>query len=373
VNSKYLHIVTHDVPYPADYGGVVDCFNMIKWLHKTGIKIHLHCFFKNRPEQKELEKYCETVEYYKRKKIAGISLVLPFIISSRRDNRLLKNLQKDKVAILFYGTHCTYNLYKNRLNDRQVFLRLLNIEHIYYDYLAKHESYFFKKLYYNIEAKLLKKYEANIANKATVFTISTQDTAIYQQLYHPKNIHFLPAFLPQDYVHSKIGKGSYCLYQGNLSVNENEKAALWLTENVFITLKIPLIIAGKNPSEKLKEIAKNYNNVSIVESPTDENMQLLIANAQINILPSFNNTGIKLKLFNALFNGRHCLVNLAGVDGSGLNELCNIGETTEEFKKEVLFLFDKPFAETAMQRRGAALKKLYNNEANAFFIRDAIH
>jgi hypothetical protein len=371
--DKHLHIVTHDVPYPADYGGVVDCFNMIKWSHKIGVKIHLHCFFKNRPEQKELEKYCETVQYYKRKKITGISLLLPYIISSRTDSRLLKNVQNDNHAILFYGTHCTYNLYKNKLNYRQVFLRLLNIEHIYYDYLAKHESHFFKKLYYSIEAKLLKKYETTIANKAQVFTLSTQDSHMYEQLFHANKTNFLPAFLPYDYVTSEVGKGSYCLYHGNLSVNENEKSALWLIENIFNTLSLPLIIAGKKPSEKLKLVAKNYNNISIVESPTDENMQLLIANAQINILPSFNNTGIKLKLFNALFNGRHCLVNLAGVDGSGLNELCNIAETAEDFKKEILFLFDKTFAETAMQRRSTALKKLYNNEANALFIRDAIH
>lgn len=361
------------MPYPADYGGVVDCFNMIKWLHKIGIKIHLHCFFKNRLDQKELEKYCEKVDYYKRKKITAVSFLLPFIISSRTDSRLLRNLQNDKYPILFYGTHCTYNLYKNKINDRQVFLRLLNIEHIYYDYLSKHESHFLKKLYYTIETRLLKKYENKIANKAYVFSLSTQDIRNYKHLYDASKINFLPAFLPYDYLKSEVGKGSYCLYHGNLSVNENENAALWLIENIFNTLNIPIIIAGKNPSEKLKLVAKNYNNVSIVESPTDENMQLLIVNAQINILPSFNNTGVKLKLFNALFNGRHCLVNLAGVEGSGLNELCNIAETATDFKKEILFLFDKSFEETAMQRRGTALKKLYNNEASALFIHDAIH
>ena len=35
----------------------------------------------------------------------------------------------------------------------------------------------------------------------------------------------------------------------------------------------------------------------------------MIAKAQINILPSYTHTGIKIKLVNAIFNGRHCLVN----------------------------------------------------------------
>jgi glycosyltransferase involved in cell wall biosynthesis len=373
MNNKHLHIITHDVPYPADFGGVVDIFYKIKWLHKVGVKIHLHCFVKNRLSQTELEKYCETVIYYKRKGLLSFSLTMPYIVSSRNSKKLLENLQKDNHAILFEGVHSTYYLSKNAFANRQLFLRLFNVEHVYYEHLAKNESHFLKKLYYNNEARLLKKYENSIANKVHIFTLSTQDISMYAQLFHAKDISFLPAFLPYDSIKSEIGKGPYCLYHANLSINENDNAALWLIELVFNTLTIPFIIAGKNPSEKLKSIAKNYNHISIVENPTDENIQLLIIHAQINILPSFNNTGVKLKLLNALYNGRHCLVNLAGVDGSGLNELCNIRETTEEFKKEVLFLFDKPFAETAMQRRGAALKKLYNNEANAFFIRDAIH
>jgi glycosyltransferase involved in cell wall biosynthesis len=373
VKDKYLHIITHDVPYPADFGGVVDIFNKIKWLHKVGVKIHLHCFENKRPPHEELDMYCETVTYYKRKGFLSFSLTNPYIVSSRNSKKLLENLQKDNHAILFEGVHSTYHLSKNTFANRQIFLRLFNVEHVYYEHLAKNESHFFKKLYSRQEAKLLKKYENKIANKAYILTLSTQDKIMYQKLFNAKSISFLPVFLPYDNLKSEVGKGSYCLYHGNLSVNENEKAALWLIENIFNTLSIPLIIAGRNPSEKLKLIAKNYNNLSIVENPTDENMQLLIANAQINILPSFNNTGIKLKLFNALFNGRHCLVNLAGVDGSELNELCNIAETAAEFQKEIIFLFDKPFAETAMQRRSAALKKLYNNEGNALFIHDAIH
>ncbi len=361
------------MPYPADFGGVVDIFYKIKWLHKVEVKIHLHCFIKNRPEQTELDKYCETVTYYQRKGILSFSLIIPYIVSSRSSKKLLQNLLKDNHAILFEGVHSTYHVSKNAFANRQLFLRLFNVEHVYYEYLAKNESRFLKKLYFKQEAKYLKKYENNITNKVEIFTLSTQDSTMYQQLFDAKSIRFLPAFLPYDYLESEVGKGSYCLYHANLSINENEKAAIWLIEDVFNSLAIPLIIAGRNPSEKLKDVAKNYNHISIVDSPTDENMHLLIVNAQINILPSFNNTGVKLKLLNALYNGRHCLVNLAGVDGSGLNELCNIAETAEDFIKEILFLFDKTFAETAMQRRSTALKKLYNNEVNALFIRDAIH
>jgi hypothetical protein len=373
VKEKYLHIVTHDVPYPADFGGVVDIFYKIKWLHKIGVKIYLHCFVKDRPAQIALEEYCETVTYYNRQGISGFSFSIPFIVSSRNSKILLKNLQKDNYPIFFEGIHSTYHLYRNAFENRKTFLRLFNVEHIYYNYLAKYEGNFLKKIYYLQEARFLKKYEATIANKVAILTLSEQDVTVYKDIFKAKNIHFVPAFLPYDTLLSHTGVGSYCLYHANLSVNENEKAALWLVQTVFSEIKIPLIIAGKKPSSTLKNICAKYAHVSIVDSPTEQNMQLLITNAQINILPSFNNTGVKLKLLNALYNGRHCLANLAGVEGSGLNDYANIAETSDDFLQKIKQLFVAPFSEKEMQRRSTALKKIYNNEANASLILEMLY
>jgi hypothetical protein len=89
-------------------------------------------------------------------------------------------------------------------------------------------------------------------------------------------------------------------------------------------------------------------------------------------LPSFNNTGVKLKLLNALYNGRHCIVNAAGVDGSGLEAFCSITETVTDFKQTIADLISKEFTAKEMQHRSTALKFLYNNEKNALLIRDAI-
>ena len=63
---KALNIVSFDIPYPANYGGVIDVFHKLRWLHKKGIEIHLHCFEYGRAHSQELEKICKTVHYYKR-------------------------------------------------------------------------------------------------------------------------------------------------------------------------------------------------------------------------------------------------------------------------------------------------------------------
>lgn len=355
----------HDVPWPVNFGGVVDLYYKLKWLHSLNIKIHLHCFVSKRPPQDALNKYCETVNYYPRQKLSGISLRLPYIVSSRRSDALLKNLLKDNHPILLEGTHCTYELFKGHLQHRKVFVRLHNAEHVYYERLAANESSILKKWYFKHEAGLLRKYEAAIANKASIWAVSSEDAALFRRELGAKNIHFLPVFLPYDDVNSKAGNGSYCLYHGNLSVNENESAAEWLIQKVFHDNAVPLIIAGHLPSAKLQSLVRKNKNITLIADPDEAAMQQLIEDAQVNVLPSFNNTGVKLKLLNALFNGRHCIVNAAGTEGSGLDELCSIAETADDFKKEAAALFHEPFTEKEMQRRSAALKILYSNEENA--------
>ena len=59
-------------------------------------------------------------------------------------------------------------------------------------------------------------------------------------------------------------------------------------------------------------------------------MNNLIENAQIHILITFQATGLKLKLLNSLFAGRHTIINQLMVTGSGLQKICHIANTAEE-------------------------------------------
>jgi glycosyltransferase involved in cell wall biosynthesis len=172
--------------------------------------------------------------------------------------------------------------------------------------------------------------------------------------------------LPDDWqLKCLAGKGNYCLYQGDLSVDTNEKAAVWLLQKVFNEIKLPFVIAGKNPSKKLIRLAHAHNHTCIVANPGDKEMQDMISKAHINILPSYSSTGIKLKLLNALFNGRYCLVNNATVEGSELDSLCLKAGNAETFKKMITELHLQSFTSDNVEQRKALLRSLFNNEANA--------
>jgi glycosyltransferase involved in cell wall biosynthesis len=364
MSKRILHIITHDVPWPADFGGVVDLFYKIKTLFNEGVIIHLHCFVNKRPPQIELEKYCATVTYYPRKKISKWSLQLPYIVSSRKNNDLLQNLLKDNHPILIEGIHCSYYLYAGKLINRIVMLRLHNTEFEYYHHLALLEKNPLRKFYFNLESKLLKSYEKKIAQITKIAAVSQQDKALYQKQLGAKDINYLPVFVPYTNANGLIGSGSYCLYHGNLGINENEEAAIWLLQNVFNKLVVPFVIAGKNPSQKLTFLAHQHEHTCLVADPNDKEMHDMIAKAQINILPSFNNTGVKLKLINALYNGRHCIVNKAGVDGSGLENICTIAEDAEDFITAINYLHKTPFDIAENQQRQEVLDELYDNKKN---------
>ena len=198
-----------------------------------------------------------------------------------------------------------------------------------------------------------------------VAAVSDHDVDIYQQFFNAPNISHLPVFLPYVNAVGKEGNGCFCLYHANLSINENEEAAIWLLQNIFNAIDVPFVIAGKNPSQKLEFLAHQHANTCLVANPSDKELHEMIAKAQLNILPSFNNTGVKLKLFNALYNGRHCLVNKAGVEGSGLNELCTIAEDADGFKTAIKYLYSIAYTVKENEKRNQLLQRLYNNQKNA--------
>lgn len=354
------------MPYPADYGGVFDLFYKITSLHNQGIRIHLHCFEYGRGEQEELNKYCEEVLYYKRiVGVRGFSFNLPYIVSSRKSISLLNNLLKDDYPVLLEGIHCTYYLYNDALKNKKVFVRLHNVEADYYEQLATAEKSLSKRLYLLNESRLLKKYENQVSSKADFIAVTLADKETYEQHFNANSIKYLPVFLPYTSINAATGKGTYCLYHGNLSVNENEKAVIWLVKNVFAEISIPFVVAGKNPSENLRNLIHRNSNTCLIPNPTDEEMDELIKKAQINVLPSFNSAGIKIKLLNALYNGRFCIINNAGADGSGLEALCSIAYDRDSFKQNITKLYDRLFTIEDIKVRRQLLLPIYNNEQNA--------
>jgi hypothetical protein len=364
--EKHLHIVSFTIPFPPNYGGVIDVYHKIRALHELDVAIHLHCFEYDRRPAAELNELCESVTYYKRK--TGLRFTLgriPYIVLSRRSEELIHNLLKDNFPILFEGLHTCYYLNDPRLKDRKKIYRESNIEHYYYFSLYKAEKNWIRKIYFLLASIKLKRYERVLKHADLMLAVSRKDEEYLREQFPGVPVRYLPSFHSNSQVTCQAGKGNYCLYHGNLSVAENSVAAAFLIREVFPELGIDLKIAGHNPPRYLKKLAQNIRNVQIIESPSDDDLNKLIVNAHVNILVTFQATGLKLKLLNTLFSGRFILVNNAMLNGTELNELCIIADSPQKLRKELVRLHGERFEEHEISRRRSVLSVHYSNHENA--------
>lgn len=359
MSDNHIHIVSFDVPYPANYGGVIDVFFKLKALSVRGVKIHLHVFEYGREHSSVLENLCFSVNYYKRDTSFKKSLQhYPYIVTSRISTELIENLKKDDFPILLEGLHCCGVLLDKSMSDRRIFVRTHNVEHDYYRLLAKSEKNFYKKLYYSMEAVKLRRFEKILDNASAVFAISNNDFEYFRSRY--ENVHLIPAFNGFSDVNVVEGQGDYVLYHGRLDVAENYDAAEFLITKVFSRLDVRLKIAGMNPPERLVALAAENQNVELIPNPDDSTMQQLIRNAQVNVLVTAQPTGLKLKLLNALFNGRHCLVNSKMIDGLNINDLCVVADSADEFVEAISILMTMPFNSEDVEKRRNGMDTFYN-------------
>jgi hypothetical protein len=362
--EKHLNIISFDIPYPPNYGGMIDVFYKIKALKENGVKIHLHCFEYGRPHSDELNKLCETVNYYKRKNDPFLLFnKLPYIVITRQSSELIENLKKNNYSILFEGLHCCYYLDNIALQNRKKIVRMHNIEDNYYQKLSEVEKNVFKKWYLTGESKKLKRYEPVLKNSDLIAAISSADSNELSRKY--KNTTTLTAFHSEDKISSKIGRGDFAFYHGSLSVSENSEAALFLVNKIFHDINVPLVIAGNSPPKELVNAVKKYKHIELRQNISTEKIHELIQEAQINILPTFQATGLKLKLLIALYKGRHCIVNTPMVENTGLETLCSVKDSPKEMKDEVIRLFDQAFDNSEIKKRETILLKNFSNIENA--------
>ena len=371
-SAEILHIVSFDVPYPANYGGVIDIFYKLRHLKELGFEIVLHCYEYGREKAPELNGFCRKVHYYKRKIYKNPFIgSLPYIVSSRNAAALLENLKLDKGPILFEGLHTTFFINHPDLADRYKIVRMHNIEHDYYASLEKAERHYFKKYFFRIESERLRKYQSVLKHADLICAISPNDHKYLSRKFH-QTIH-LPPFHGNNKVTSETGKGEYILYHGNLSVAENHEAALYLVNNVFSKIAMPCIIAGNNPPKELEHAIEAFPNIRLLTNTSADHIHSLILGAHINVMHTAQATGIKLKLINALYMGRHCVGNKEMLKNTFMEELCELALDSESYIRIIQDLWEKPFEKSEVAKRNEILLNhfddRYNAEVLAGFIR----
>lgn len=362
MSKKPLHIISFDNPYPANYGGVIDVFYKVKALHDLGYAIYLHCFYWDRGEvAPELKAITEEVYLYRKdRRFSFLFSKYPFGVVSRYHTALETNIKAVEAPLLFEGLQSTLFLRMVK-GTYTSFLRLHNIESNFYSGMYASETNWFKKVLYFFEKNKYQQYEQDLHHFKQVFTLSHFEKQLLAQL--TPAVSYVPVFHGNEKVAPLTGKGEYCLYHGDLRLPDNKKVAAFLIQ---IFKKLPnhtLVIASSAGKTFVEKQMKGMNNIQFEWIKEESQLNTLLAKAHINVLWSFQKSGTKLKVINALFKSRFCLINDNMVDDEALLQLCVLATTETAVITQIERLFSVEY--TQYETRAAVLQASMDDHKNA--------
>jgi hypothetical protein len=343
MQKKRLHIISFDNPFPPNYGGVVEVFYKIKALHAIGIEVYLHCFIDEIPtEYNALKEVSKEVFFYKKNKNPLLFFSsLPLSVRVRDSKKLIENITKIIAPILFEGHKTTYWVSKKQLAGFDKYIRLHNLEDLYFSGLASSENSLLKKILYHFEAKKYVKYNSVLSSFIKVFSLSKFENKVTNDQF--KNSIYIPVFHGNENVNELSGTGKYALYHGDLRASDNKKSVEFLID-IFKEIKdFNLIIASSSGEQFVTSKIKNNSNISFVKIQNFAHLKELFSDAHINFAVSFQKSGTKLKLLNALFNSRFSIINENIIDDEKITSLCEVATSKEEFISKIKELKTKEF------------------------------
>ena len=358
--GKEMHIVFLDNPLPADYGGAIDMYFKAKALKELGYSLTLHVFEYGRERQDSLNELGQ-VFYYKRKRsFSSLFSLMPFIVKTRQSKQLISRLLKDSNPVLLEGIHSCFYLDALKKEGKKVIVRTHNIEHNYYRSLMSTAS-LIKRWYYCLEAIKLKSFEKKTKSADFLWTISHKDQSFFSQLNN--NSHLLPPCFDIENQITDAQTEPYVLFHGNLSVEENKRVALDIV-SACKKEKFKVIIAGKNPDDRLKQELALAANIRLIENPENNELKKLIGKARIQVLISPQATGAKLKLLIGLCGNGHVIANKNILSGTDLESFCILLETIEQINELIGKNIHKELNKSELIERINFLKSQYNVQQN---------
>ncbi len=342
ISPKNIHVVAFENPYPPNYGGVIDVFFKLQAFHKAGVGVYLHFFTSKRFELGPLTTLCKAVYVYRKKRNPLLFFsTQPYAVAIRTSKQLRRRIQQIPAPVFFEGLQST-----GVINDMDfkvpVFLRLHNNEEAYYSGLAFSEKNFLKSLVYKIEALKFKRYEKHLKKFSKIFVISSNEKNVFSEKLTTTPIHLITPFHPYSKTQKLSERGSFALFHADLTIADNQSAAAFVAQK-FEHLPYKLIVAGSYCPNQLKKQIQKQDNVSFVNIENEATLKKLLAEAHLNILISFQHTGTKLKLFTALHNSRHCLINQNITDEQELQSLCFSFSKNDMFENLVHQAFETTY------------------------------
>ena len=252
-------------------------------------------------------------------------------------------LSKNYNFILLDGFYTTAYLHELRtLTDAKIIYRSHNIENQIWSELAGITTNKWKRIFLNILAKKVKKYEGKIHEAVDTIAAICQTDADYFKSFATSKVQVIPVSILPVKPATTITNNELC-FIGNFNWFPNVEGISWFIDNVFSTLKneypnITLHIAGFGSRESLAA----YNNKGIVIHGAIDDVPTFIKSHGIFISPIFYGSGIKIKVLEAMNASVPVVLSKKSAEGINFPNSSSFFITKEEAYTQLKKLLDNP-------------------------------
>ena len=370
--NKNILLVASDFVYPPNHGDRVDIWNRILCLNKMGFKIDLVCTIKDEIPNEYLNivnKYVDKVILVNRKnKLIDMLRKKPLQLRSREG---LKGVQFNKFYdyVILQGSYVLPIIQNKKLKYKNIILRMNNDEAVYFKELCKSEKKYWRKLYYYIEAYKFKILDTILINKIpNIFFVSHDEMVKYKNKYSNINAYFMPTAVDMT-MKKQLLNNKNVIFVGSLFMANNKEAINFYIEKIHLLLNdikgYTFIIAGNSKGEGIewiKDLAFNYSNINIIDSP--EKLDDIYANASVFVNPMLHGAGVKLKTVNAIVNGLPVVSTTIGNQGTGLENGKHIyvADEPEKFARYIRMLLNSQEKRQQLVKNSQEYINLYYNQ-----------
>lgn len=359
------------VPYPPHGGVLQRGYNVIRELSKFA-DIHLMAFVHpdtlHKPEdledsKKVLSQYCEEIEYFTlwpktskfHKYFAFLSSMFypgPFSVyahkSAALDKRIKIIMNHGGIDLVHFDTIALARFNHSYIKVPKV-VTFHNIESHLMARRARVEKNPLASKFVEIQANRLQKYEKYKSMDFDLNIMMSQvDEDELHQLNPSANTVIVPNGVDVEYFQHIKGKEKPCLiYTGGMNMFANKDAVLYFLAEVWPQVKreVPDVIfysIGQDPPQELLEMANKDSAIKVMGFVED--VRPYIAESSVYVVPLRVGGGTRLKVVDALAQGKAIVSTSVGCEGITVTDGKNIeiADDANTFSRKVISLLKSP-------------------------------
>jgi len=360
-----MHIlfIAPRLPVPADTGGKIRTFNLIKQIAKNH-KTDLVCFsFEKDDAQsaKELEDLGIAVTLVPSREpglFQMISMILlasvPFSIKkyhSKKMDEAVTRLAKENSYDIVHFDHIHTTHYRGHFNGKPCLVDEHNAEYKILERCADVEKSLIKRMVFKNQSRKMEKFERNsIRAMATFLSVSEDDKNLLNKIVgNDQSGHVISNGVDTQYFKKQdagpITQEEAVVFTGSMDWLPNDDSAIYFCNDILpliwkVNPNVKFTIVGKGPSEALKGIAKSQKRIVLTGRVDD--VRAYVEQSKIFVVPLRIGGGTRLKILEAMSMEKAIVSTSIGAEGIAYTAGKNIilADQPQEFAQKVISLLN---------------------------------